>query len=313
MKLLKRGHKAANTLYQGTSSIIFAKLSCTTHPADREITAIFLAPLASASQNQHPNDPLHTGTDRQGSSAGRENERSLARHIKFVWEVRMYHCAYLGGQHQKASLILPQFILKIKEWSFRIVVGCTEQEKLCINTSQQLSAMLLKLRPKPEKEGDDVPSLPCLITTLQVKLEAKTSLKRWCDEHLLKKRDCSGETVCDHYKFGMTIPLTSSLGKNDQDLFFWGGFAYLGAGEWHLVNSSEPQPCIPPLMVWLSMNPLRQANTTPRAPKGKDSSFLESQRGSEICFLTILICFFLTILTFLGESWHATKLVASSW
>lgn len=115
MKLLKRGHKAANTLYQGTSSIIFAKLSCTTHPADREITAIFLAPLASASQNQHPNDPLHTGTDRQGSSAGRENERSLARHIKFVWEVRMYHCAYLGGQHQKASLILPQFILKIKE------------------------------------------------------------------------------------------------------------------------------------------------------------------------------------------------------
>lgn len=128
-----------------------------------------------------------------------------------------------------------------------------------------------------------------------------------------EKRDCSGETVCDHYKFGMTIPLTSSLGKNDQDLFFWGGFAYLGAGEWHPVNSSEPQPCIPPLMVWLSMNPLRQANTTPRAPKGKDSSFLESQRGSEICFLTILICFFLTILTFLGESWHATKLVASSW
>lgn len=69
MKLLKRGHKAANTLYQGTSSIIFTNLSCTT-TADREITAIFLAPLASASQNQNPNDPLHTGTDRQDSSAG---------------------------------------------------------------------------------------------------------------------------------------------------------------------------------------------------------------------------------------------------
>lgn len=50
---------------------------------------------------------------------------------------------------------------------------------------------------------------------------------------------------------------------------FWGWFAYLSAGEWHPVNSPEPQPCIPPLMVWISKNPLRQANTTPLGTKGE--------------------------------------------
>jgi len=50
-------------------------------------------------------------------------------------------------------------------------------------------------RPKSERVGDNVPPLPCLITTPQVKLEAKTSLTRWCDEHMVKQGFSWGDSL----------------------------------------------------------------------------------------------------------------------